>query len=80
MNRVAKSWWLVVCIVALHTAAGAEVTLWQLGGSGLPWAGNDSARVMIDFNAASIQPKLVTADSTVFVFLDNWSPKRDPDE
>ena len=80
MNRVAKSWWLVVGIVALQTAAGAEVTLWQLGGSGLPWAGNDSARVMIDFNAASIQPKLVTADSTVFVFLDNWSPKRDPDE
>jgi len=48
----------------------------------MPWAGNDSAGVMIDFEAAptSIQPKLVTSDSTVFIFLEDWSPKKNPDE
>ena len=60
----------------------AEVALGKMGGSGMPWAGNDSAAVMIDFEAAhtSIQPKLVTSDSTVFIFLDDWSPKKNPDE
>ena len=60
----------------------AEVGLWKMGGSGMPWAGSDSAAVMIDFEAAptSIQPKLVTSDSTVFIFLDDWSPKKNPDE
>ncbi len=82
MRSIAKHWLAFAVLVAHASIGNAEVTLWKMGGSGLPWAGNDSAQVMIDFEAArtSIQPKLVTSDSTVFVFLDNWSPKKNPDE
>ena len=82
MSTFAKWCWSLVVLALLSSTAGADVTLWKLGGSGLPWAGNDSARVMIDFDAAptSIQPKLVNSDSTVFIFLDDWSPKKNPDE
>ena len=74
---------LVLTVLVVFIADSyAEVTLWKMGGSGMPWAGNDSAAVMIDFESAStsIQPKRVTSDSTVFIFLDDWSPKKNPDE
>jgi len=82
MQRVAKLWLAVVGLVLLSSGVGADVTLWKMGGSGLPFVGNDSARVMIDFEAfsTSIQPKLVTSDSTVFIFLEDWSPRKNPDE
>ena len=37
---------------------------------------------MIDFTGPnnSIQPVLVSADTTVFPLLENWSPKKNPDE
>ena len=73
---------LIMALLFSPVSSSAEVTLWKMGGSGMPWAGNDSAGVMIDFEAAptSIQPKLVTSDSTVFIFLEDWSPKKNPDE
>ncbi len=82
MRSIAKRWLALITLVAGASMGNAEVTLWKMGGSGLPWAGNDSAQVMIDFEAArtSIQPKLVTSDSTVFIFLEDWSPKKNPDE
>ena len=82
MGSIARHWFVVVASVGFATATQAEITLWQMGGDGLPWADNDSAQVMIDFEAAptSIQPKFVTSDSTVFIFLDDWSPKKNPDE
>ena len=81
MKRLADLWvWFLVAASA--TAAAADISLWQIGGSGLRWADSDSAQVMIDFTGPnnSIQPVLVSSDTTVFPLLENWSPKKSPDE
>ena len=81
MKRLANLWlWFLAAAAA--TSAAADISLWQIGGSGLRWADSDSAQVMIDFAGSnnSIQPVLVSADTTVFPLLDNWSPKKNPDE
>lgn len=81
MKRLADLWlWFLV--VASATAAAADISLWQIGGSGFRWVDSDSAQVMIDFTGSnnSIQPVLVSADTTVFPLLENWSPKKNPDE
>ena len=81
MKRLANLWlWFLVAASA--TSAAADISLWQIGGSGLRWADGDSAQVMIDFADPnnSIQPVLVSTDTTVFPLLDNWSPKKNPDE
>ena len=80
MKRLANLWLWVLAVSA--TSAAADISLWQIGGSGLGWAGSDSAQVMIDFAGPnnSIQPVLVSADTTVFPLLENWSPKKAPDE
>ena len=81
MKRLANLWlWFLAAASA--TSAAADISLWQIGGSGLSWAASDSAQVMIDFAGPnnSIQPVLVSADTTVFPLLDNWSPKKNPDE
>lgn len=74
--------WLWFFAAASATGAAADISLWKIGGSGLSWADSDSAQVMIDFTGPhnSIQPLLVRADTTVFPLLDNWSPKKNPDE
>ena len=81
MKRPANVW-LWFFAVAAATSAAADISLWKIGGSGLSWAASDSAQVMIDFTGPnnSIQPVLVRADTTVFPLLDNWSPKKNPDE
>lgn len=81
MKRPANLW-LWFFAVASATGAAADISLWKIGGSGLSWADSDSAQVMIDFTGPhnSIQPVLVRADTTVFPLLDNWSPKKNPDE
>ncbi|MEC8646883.1 MAG: hypothetical protein VXY00_07900 [Candidatus Latescibacterota bacterium] len=82
MKSITRTGLLIMALLFFPVSSSAEVTLWKMGGSGMPWAGNDSAGVMIDFEASatSIQPKLVTSDSTVFIFLEDWSPKKNPDE
>ena len=81
MKRPANLW-LWFFAVASATGAAADISLWKIGGSGLSWADSDSAQVMIDFTGPhnSIQPVQVRADTTVFPLLDNWSPKKNPDE
>ena len=81
MKRTAKMW--VLALAALWASgASADISFWQIGGGGETWANNDSAQVLIDFalGANSIQPELVSSDTTVFTFLENWSPKKNPDE
>ncbi len=81
MKRLSNLWlWFLAAASA--TAAAADISLWQIGGSGLRWADSDSAQVMIDFTGPnnSIQPVLVSSDTTVFLLLENWSPKKAPDE
>ena len=60
----------------------AEIVLWKLGGSGLSWSDSDSLQVMVDFESVpgAIQPVNVTSNRTVFSFLSNWSPTKDPVE
>ena len=80
MKRLSDLWlWF---LAASATSAAADISLWQIGGSSLRWADSDSAQVMINFAGPnnSIQPVLVSADTTVFPLLDNWSPKKNPDE
>ena len=81
MKRLANLW-LGFLVAAAATSAAADISWWQIGGSGLGWADSDSAQVMIDFTGSnnSIQPVLVSADTTVFPLLENWSPKKNPDE
>ncbi len=81
MKRL-SSFWLWFLLTASVTGAAADISLWQLGGSGFGWADSDSAQVMIDFTGPhnSIQPVLVSSDTTVFLLLENWSPKKAPDE
>ena len=81
MKRLADLW-LGFLVAAAATSAAADISWWQIGGSGLGWADSDSAQVMIDFTGSnnSIQPVLVSADTTVFPLLENWSPKKNPDE
>ena len=81
MKRLANLW-LGFLVAASATSAVADISLWQIGGSGLRWADSDSAQVMIDFAGLnnSIQPVLVSVDTTVFPLLENWSPKKNPDE
>ena len=81
MKRLANLW-LGFFVAASATSAVADISLWQIGGSGLRWADSDSAQVMIDFAGLnnSIQPVLVSVDTTVFPLLENWSPKKNPDE
>ncbi len=76
MKRL-SNFWLWLLVVASVTGAAADIALWQLGGSGFSWADSDSAQVMIDFTGPhnSIQPVLVSSDTTVFPLLENWSPK-----
>ena len=60
----------------------AGVTSWKIGGSGLSWSDNDSANVLVEYQSEinAINPLMIHSDTTVFAFLDDWSPKRDPDE
>lgn len=74
--------WICSLSLACATGAAADISFWQIGGTGVNWADSDSAQVMIDFAAGanSIQPVQVHSDTTVFTFLENWSPKKNPDE
>ena len=74
--------WAFSSALVSATIAAADISFWQIGGTGVNWAGSDSAQVMIDFTRGtnSIQPVQVTSDTTVFTFLENWSPKKNPDE
>ncbi len=58
----------------------AQVSLWKLGGSGLPWSENDSLNVLVDFTSApnAIQPLYLRPEQNVLSLLDNWQLWRDP--
>ena len=67
----------------LGTGVGnAQITTWQLGGSGLDWVGNDTTRVMIDFaaSAGSIQPQYIEAGQNIIQLADDWFFRRAPRE
>jgi len=61
---------------------GAEVSTWQLGGSGLAWSENDTVQVFVDFETTpgAIQPRYLTKEQNLFAQLENWSPIKEPRE
>lgn len=71
---------LSILILAQSTAA--QISHWQLGGSGLAWSANDTTRLFIDFatTPGAIQPTYFTLDQTVFSHIDNWAFWRDPSD
>ena len=71
---------LSILIFAQSTAA--QISHWQLGGSGLAWSANDTTRLFIDFATTprAIQPTYFTLDETVFSHIDNWAFWRDPSD
>ncbi len=71
---------LSILIFAQSTAA--QISHWQLGGSGLAWSENDTTRLFIDFATTprAIQPTYFTLDETVFSHIDNWAFWRDPSD
>jgi hypothetical protein len=72
----------VLSSLFLSKAAGAEITLWTLGGSELEWSANDTANILIDFATlpGTIQPVYLTPDRSIFSHYANWSSERVPRE
>lgn len=63
-------------------SAAAQISHWQLGGSGLSWSENDTTRLFVDFatTPGAIQPTYFALDETVFSHIDNWAFWRDPSD
>ena len=73
---------IVLFTLILAQSATAQISHWQLGGSGLAWSENDTTRLFIDFatTPGAIQPTYFTLDETVFSHIDNWAFWRDPSD
>ncbi len=73
---------IVLFTLILAQSATAQISHWQLGGSGLSWSENDTTRLFIDFatTPGAIQPTYFTLDETVFSHIDNWAFWRDPSD
>ena len=73
---------IVLFTLILAQSAAAQISHWQLGGSGLSWSENDTTRLFVDFatTPGAIQPTYFTQDETVFSHIDNWAFWRDPSD
>ena len=83
MRRVSTTIWLMASLLlGLSQSATAQISHWQLGGSGLAWSENDTTRLFVDFatTPGAIQPTYFTLDETVFSHIDNWAFWRDPSD
>jgi hypothetical protein len=83
MRRVSITIWLMALfILSLSQSATAQISHWQLGGSGLAWSENDTTRLFVDFatTPGAIQPTYFTLDETVFSHIGNWAFWRDPSD
>ena len=81
MRRVSTTIWLMASLIlGLSQSTAAQISHWQLGGSGLAWSENDTTRLFVDFatTPGAIQPTYFTLDETVFSHIDNWAFWRDP--
>ena len=83
MRRAPITIWLIPLLILLFAqSAPAQISHWQLGGSGLAWSGNDTTRLFVDFatTPSAIQPTYCTPEETVFSHIDNWTFWRDPSD
>ena len=70
--------WIAVLALFYSAPVPGQIATWQLGGGGLPWAGQDTVDVMVDFADGAIQPVYVTPDINIISLLENWSVFRQP--
>ncbi len=83
MRRASTTIWLMaLLILSLSQSTTAQISHWQLGGSGLSWSENDTTRLFVDFatTPGAIQPTYFTQDETVFSHIGNWAFWRDPSD
>ncbi|MXY81404.1 MAG: hypothetical protein F4Y91_04890 [Gemmatimonadetes bacterium] len=83
MRRAVPTIWLMaLLILSLSQSTTAQISHWQLGGSGLSWSENDTTRLFVDFTTTpgAIQPTYFTLDETVFSHIGNWAFWRDPSD
>jgi len=78
VSRLNRCLWVAVLFLCYSAPAPAQIATWQLGGSGLPWAGQDTVDVMIDFADGAIKPIYLTPDVNIISLLKNWSVFRQP--
>ena len=73
---------IVLFTLILAQSTAAQISHWQLGGSGLAWSENDTTRLFVDSatTPGAIQPTYFTLDETVFSHIDNWAFWRDPSD
>ena len=73
---------IVLFTLILAQSTTAQISHWQLGGSGLAWSENDTTRLFVDSatTPGAIQPTYFTLDETVFSHIDNWAFWRDPSD
>ncbi len=75
-------WLISLFFLQFAQISSAQISNWQLGGSGVAWDQTDSLQVLVDFDSApgAIQPTYFTLDETVFSHIDNWAFFRDPSD
>ena len=73
-------WLISLFFLQFAQISSAQISNWQLGGSGAAWDQTDSLQVLVDFDSApgAIQPTYFTLDTTVFSPIDNRTFFRDP--
>jgi hypothetical protein len=76
--RLNRCIWIIALVFCYSVPTSAQIDTWQLGGSGLPWAGQDTVDVMIDFADGVIKPIYLTPDVNIISLLKNWSVFRQP--
>ncbi|MBI2505715.1 MAG: hypothetical protein HYW07_21080 [Candidatus Latescibacteria bacterium] len=78
----ACGWLSGLLTVLVISPGGAEISIWQLGGSGLAWSEHDTNQVFVDFAAISgaLQPRYLIGERNLLPQLDNWSPLKFPRE
>ena len=75
-----RVWLAIGLFLLMMCAAQAQLSTWQIGGSGLEWSGSDTLDILIDFETAptAIQPVYISPDSPVFSYIPGWSDYRVP--
>ena len=71
---------ILIALVLTTAPASAQISLWKLGGQGLPWSQNDSSEVFIDFETfpRSIAPTYFDGKENILSQLPFWSPFKFP--
>lgn len=71
---------LLTALLLFGTGGHAQVAIWQMGGSGLAWSGNDTSQTLIEFAQGAIRPVFITPEQNIFLLLHGWGPLKFPRE